>query len=223
MGITIITGASQNIGWVIAEKLIERKKSLLLIDQNQMLLEKKLSELKIDKDCPNPVIMAVNFNQLDYVAGAIAQVIANFSEVENLIMTHSAVSELIPITQMAPNILTKSFNINLMSHHYFLSGLYKLIKNKIITTINNRGADKLANWGLANIFHQALSNMLLTYNKEKTKEHEIHIVQLSDYQNNEMNKFFPGKDPNILPEATDKLAKIMAIIDNEINELIVNV
>ena len=219
--ISVITGASSNIGRSVAIELSKSSSHIYLIGRNVNELE-KTDELIKTKDCSTTIVPIdlTNFDLIDELGHSIYK---KHKKLDVLVSCAGTIKHLSPITSIKPEDFQEIVNLNLTANFRILRSFHPLflssdsarilIISKNILTLGNQY------WGSYNSIMLALNNLIKTYASENRKSNlKINLFEPPLIESNFVNITAPGENEKNLSRLSDVTEKILYFLSENMIE-----
>ena len=170
--ISVVTGASANIGRSVSIKLAKSSKHIYLIGRNIKELEKTADFVETES-CETTIVPIdlTNFNLIDELGHSIYK---KHKKIDVLISCAGTINHLSPLTSIKPIDFEKIINLNLIANFRILRSFHPLFlsSNNARILIISKNISTLGDqyWGSYNSIMLALNNLIKTYpNKIRTQ------------------------------------------------------
>ena len=218
--ISVVTGASANIGRSVSIKLAKSSKHIYLIGRNIKELEKTADFVETES-CETTIVPIdlTNFNLIDELGHSIYK---KHKKIDVLISCAGTINHLSPLTSIKPIDFEKIINLNLIANFRILRSFHPLFlssnKARIIIISKNISALGDQYWGSYNSIMLALNNLIKTYaNENRTRNLKINLFEPPLIESNFTNTTSPGESKKNMLELDLVAKKILYYVNEDIN------
>ena len=219
--ISVITGASSNIGRSVAIKLSKSSSHIYLIGRNISELE-KTDELIKTGDC-NTTIVPIDLTNFDLIDELGHNIYKRHKKIDILVSCAGTIKHLSPITSIKPSDFQEMVNLNLIANFRILRSFHPLflssdnarilIISKNILTLGSQY------WGSYNSIMLALNNLIKTYASENRKSNlKINLFEPPLIESNFVNITAPGKNEKNMSKLNTVTEKILYFLSENMTE-----
>ena len=218
--ISVVTGASANIGRSVSIELAKSSKHIYLIGRNIKELEKTADFVETES-CETTIVPIdlTNFNLIDELGQSIYK---RHKKIDVLISCAGTIKHLSPLTSIKPFDFEEIINLNLIANFRILRSFHPLflssnnarilIISKNITTLGDQY------WGSYNSIMLALNNLIKTYaNENRTRNLKINLFEPPLIESNFTNMTSPGKSKKNMLDLDLVAKKILYYVNEDIN------
>ena len=218
--ISVVTGASANIGRSVSIKLAKSSKHIYLIGRNIKELE-KTADLVEAESCETTIVPIdlTNFNLIDELGHSIYK---KHKKIDVLISCAGTINHLSPLTSIKPIDFEKIINLNLLANFRILRSFHPLFlsSNNARILIISKNISTLGDqyWGSYNSIMLALNNLIKTYaNENRTRNLKINLFEPPLIESNFTNMTSPGESKKNMLELDLVTKKILYYVNEDIN------
>ena len=218
--ISVVTGASANIGRSVSIKLAKSSKHIYLIGRNIKELEKTADFVETES-CETTIVPIdlTNFNLIDELGHSIYK---KHKKIDVLISCAGTISHLSPLTSIKPIDFEKIINLNLIANFRILRSFHPLFlsSNNARILIISKNISTLGDqyWGSYNSIMLALNNLIKTYaNENRTRNLKINLFEPPLIESNFTNMTSPGESKKNMLELDLVTKKILYYVNEDIN------
>ena len=219
--ISVVTGASANIGRSVSIELAKSSKHIYLIGRNIKELEKTADFIE-KENCETTIVPIdlTNFNLIDELGQSIYK---RHKKIDVLISCAGIIKHLSPLTSIKPIDFEEIINLNLIANFRILRSFHPLFltSNNAKILIISKKISTLGNqyWGSYNSIMLALNNLVKTYaNENKTSNLKINLFEPPLIESNFVNMTSPGESKKNMLELDLVVRKILYYVDEDIAE-----
>ena len=219
--ISVVTGASANIGRSVSIELAKTSKHIYLIGRNIKELEKTADFVETEK-CETTIVPIdlTNFDLIDELGQSIYK---KHKKIDVLISCAGIIKHLSPLTSIKPIDFEAIINLNLIANFRILRSFHPLFltSNNAKILIISKKISTLGNqyWGSYNSIMLALNNLVKTYaNENKTSNLKINLFEPPLIESNFVNMTSPGESKKNMLELDLVVRKILYYVDEDIAE-----
>lgn len=219
--ISVVTGASSNIGRSVSIELAKSSKHIYLIGRNIRELEKTADFIET-KTCETTIVPIdlTNFNLIDELGHSIYK---KHKRIDVLISCAGTIKHLSPLTSINPIDFEEMVNLNLIANFRILRSFHPLFlssnKARIIIISKNISALGDQYWGSYNSIMLALNNLIKTYaNENKTRNLKINLFEPPLIESNFVNMTSPGENIKNMYELDLVTRKIIYYVNENITD-----
>ena len=219
--ISVVTGASANIGRSVSIKLAKSSKHIYLIGRNIKELEKTADFVETES-CETTIVPIdlTNFNLIDELGHSIYK---KHKKIDVLISCAGIIKHLSPLTSIKPIDFEAIINLNLIANFRILRSFHPLFltSNNAKILIISKKISTLGNqyWSSYNSVMLALNNLVKTYaNENKTSNLKINLFEPPLIESNFVNMTSPGESKKNMLELDLVVRKILYYVDEDIAE-----
>jgi short-subunit dehydrogenase len=218
--ISVVTGASANIGRSVSIKLAKSSKHIYLIGRNIKELEKTADFVETES-CETTIVPIdlTNFNLIDELGHSIYK---KHKKIDVLISCAGTINHLSPLTSIKPIDFEKIINLNLIANFRILRSFHPLFlsSNNARILIISKNISTLGDqyWGSYNSIMLALNNLIKTYaNENRTRNLKINLFEPPLIESNFTNTTSPGESKKNMLELDLVAKKILYYVNEDIN------
>ena len=219
--ISVVTGASANLGRSVSIELAKSSKHIYLIGRNIKELEKTADFIE-KENCETTIVPIdlTNFNLIDELGQSIYK---RHKKIDVLISCAGIIKHLSPLTSIKPIDFEEIINLNLIANFRILRSFHPLFltSNNAKILIISKKISTLGNqyWGSYNSIMLALNNLVKTYaNENKTSNLKINLFEPPLIESNFVNMTSPGESKKNILELDLVVRKILYYVDEDIAE-----
>ena len=219
--ISVVTGASANIGRSVAIELAKSSKHIYLIGRNIKELEKTADFVETES-CETTIVPIdlTNFKLIDELGQSIYK---RHKKIDVLISCAGTIKHLSPLTSIKPFDFEEIINLNLIANFRILRSFHPLFltSNNAKILIISKKISTLGNqyWGSYNSIMLALNNLVKTYaNENKTSNLKINLFEPPLIESNFVNITSPGENKKNMYELDLVARKIVYYVNEDISE-----
>lgn len=175
----LLTGATSDLGSALAQHLDQQQHHLILLDSNQLLLERLDRQLQGDHTLAPFDTWAADAGQYGKLATMIGE---DYPCLDALIFTEAYCSNLRPIVHAEPELWLKTLQVNLTAPLWLtqalLANLCAAKRGNIVFTTHDKHRDQPAYWHGYGVSQQALHAMIEALQIEKAAYPNIAIAKV---------------------------------------------
>lgn len=212
----LITAATSDLGSELARHLDQQGHTLLLLDQEQLLLESLDAQLNGEHTLIPFDIWAADYTQYQILAQLITE---DYPALDALIFTQMYVENLRPIVHCDPETWLKTLQINLTSPLWFIQTLLPSLQASnqpsILFTTHDQHQQQPAYWHGFGVSQSALHTLITTLHDERSTYDnlQISIIDTGWIDTSFNRNIFPNAQPH-WKQPTD----ILPLYEQALNE-----
>ena len=219
--ISVVTGASANIGRNVSIELAKSSKHIYLIGRNIKELE-KTADFVEKENCETTIVPIdlTNFKLIDELGHNIYK---KHKKIDVLISCAGTIKHLSPLTSIKPLDFEEIINLNLIANFRILRSFHPLFlsSNNARILIISKNISTLGDqyWGSYNSIMLALNNLVKTYaNENRTRNLKINLFEPPLIESNFVNMTFPGEDKKNMLQLDLVARKILYYVNEDITD-----
>ncbi|MFL2886003.1 MAG: SDR family NAD(P)-dependent oxidoreductase [Candidatus Pelagibacterales bacterium] len=219
--ISVVTGASANLGRSVSIELAKSSKHIYLIGRNIKELE-KTADFVERENCETTVVPIdlTNFKLIDELGHSIYK---RHKKIDVFISCAGTIKHLSPLTSIKPLDFEEIINLNLIANFRILRSFHPLFlsSNNARILIISKNILNLGNqyWGSYNSIMLALNNLIKTYaNENRTTNFKINLFEPPLIESNFVNMTSPGENKKNMREIDLVASKILHYVNEDFTE-----
>ncbi len=219
--ISVVTGASSNIGRNVSIKLAKSSGHIYLVGRNMRELEKTADLM--DNDFCKATVVPIDLTDFNLIDELGHNIYKKHKRVDILVSCAGTIKHLSPITSIKPKDFEEMINLNLIANFRILRSFHPLFlsSNNPRIVIISKNVSTLGNqyWGSYNSAMLALNNLVKTYaNENKKKNLKINLFEPPLVESNFVNITSPGEYKENMKELSSITNKILHYVSEDISE-----